>query len=91
MIEVRMIEPARKLPSARLSDVPGDAAAARRASDWLLTGAPSPTPIFSGDIAEAILFYINVCFQIDLIVLNRIAATSGTNTGPASPAPHSRR
>lgn len=72
---VRMIEAARTLPWEGLSDLPGRVAAAKRASGWLLTGAPSPSPTFSGDITEAVLLYIKIYFQIDLIAFNRIAAT----------------
>jgi DNA mismatch repair ATPase MutS len=72
---VRMIEAARELPWQGLGDLPGKVAAAKRASNWLLTGAPSPSPTLSGDITEAILLYIKIYFQIDLIAFNRIAAT----------------
>jgi hypothetical protein len=38
---------------------------------WLLTGAPSPTMSVTGDISEAILLYIKIFFQVDLIAYER--------------------
>jgi hypothetical protein len=72
---VRMIEATRDLPWEGLGDLPAKVAAAKRASGWLLTGAPSPSPTFSGGITEVALLYIKIYFQIDLIAFNRIAAT----------------
>ena len=72
---VRMIEAAKRLPWEGLDELPSQVAAARRASSWLLTGAPSPSPTFSGDITEVVLLYIKIYFQIDLIAYNRIAST----------------
>ena len=65
-ILVRMIEAARVLPWDGLNELPAKVAAAKRASGWLLTGAPSPSPTFSGDITEVVLLYIKIYFQIDL-------------------------
>lgn len=74
-IMVRMIEAASLLPWEGLERLPAKVAAAKRASAWLLTGAPSPSPTFSGDITEVVLLYIKIYFQVDLIAYNRIAAT----------------
>ena len=71
----RMIEAAKDLPWYDLPELRKDARGARRAFRWLLTGAPSPSPTFSGDITEVVLLYIKIFFQIDLIAYNRIVRT----------------
>ena len=71
----RMIENAGDLPWYGLEELRRKTAGARRAFGWLLTGAPSPSPTFSGDITEVILLYVKIYFQIDLIAYNRIIRT----------------
>jgi hypothetical protein len=71
----RMVDTARRLPFYDLPAQSQEAARCKRAFRWLLTGAPSPTPSFSGDIVEMLLVYVKIYFQIDLIAYNRIIRT----------------
>ncbi len=75
----RMVESAADLPWYGLKDLRSETAGARRAFGWLLTGAPSPSPTFSGDITEVVLLYVKIFFQIDLIAYNRIIRTISAN------------
>ena len=71
----RMLAAARHLPWYGLPEHAREAGTARRAYGWLLTGAPSPSPTFTGDITEVVLLYIKIFFQIDLIAYNRIVSS----------------
>ncbi len=71
----RMVDAARHLPFFDLPEDRRAAAGCKRAFRWLLTGAPSPTPSFSGDLVEMLLVYVKIYFQIDLIAYNRIIGT----------------
>ena len=66
----RMMTAARTLPAiVSRAAVPSGARGAFR---WLLTGAPTPLPSFSGDILEMLFTYLKIFFQIDLIAYERI-------------------
>ncbi|TVQ21379.1 MAG: hypothetical protein EA382_13745 [Spirochaetaceae bacterium] len=75
-IDIPALRVLSRMVSAR--DIPGvdelrrEVSGAERAFRWLLTGAPSPSPTMSGDITEAVLLYVKIFFQIDLIAYNRI-------------------
>ncbi len=71
----RMINIAVDLPWHDLPELRSRTGPARRAFGWLLTGAPSPSPTFTGDIMETILLYVKIYFQIDLIAYNKIIRT----------------
>lgn len=71
----RMINITANLPWYDLPELRSRTGPARRAFGWLLTGAPSPSPTFTGDIMETILLYVKIYFQIDLIAYNRIIRT----------------
>lgn len=71
----RMVDAAPRLPFYDLTALQQEARSCRRAFAWLLTGAPSPSPSFSGDIVEMLLIYVKIFFQIDLIAYNRIIQT----------------
>jgi MutS-like protein len=66
----RMIGAADELP--RLGGLERTPTGARQALGWLLTGAPSAMPSFSGDIVEMFFLYIKIFFQIDLLAYDRI-------------------
>jgi hypothetical protein len=75
----RMINAASDFPWYDLPELQKQARGAKRAFRWLLTGAPSPSPTFSGDVTEVVLLYIKIFFQIDLIAYNRIVQTIRKN------------
>jgi len=75
----RMIAAAKEIPWYDLPELRSHTRGARRAFGWLLTGAPSPSPTFSGDITEVVLLYVKIFFQIDLIAYNRIVRTMSAN------------
>ncbi|MFW5688286.1 MAG: MutS-related protein [Spirochaetota bacterium] len=70
----RMIDAARGLDWYGLPGLNRRTNGVKRAFRWLLTGAPSPSPTFSGDMTEMLLLYIKIFFQIDLIAYNRIVS-----------------